>query len=485
MKSILSPEQHGHAGTQMALWAFALFLLPSALTAAELRLGRAAVSITPPIGVAMGSSYGIRISRGVHDGLHAKVLVLESGGERAALVACDLISFQPFLADEVRAAIEKTTDLTAGRIFLSATHTHAGPQMHPLFLAQVGGEAEVLGNRYRSEPPGKIAEAVRFALQDLQPARVWVAQGRESSISFNRRFRMRDGAVRMNPGALNRDIVEAAGGIDPAVPVVFFDTPGGEPLATYVNFALHVAVAGGDQFSADYPATIAALLARLKGDRMLTMFTMGTAGDINHLDVGNPNQLRGHAESRRIGTVLAGEVVKAYASLKEVSNSTLRVRTTRFEVPSRGYDAGDPQQARQIFSLYGKDQHLPFFDVVWAWRVLDLAAFEGKPLPVDVQVATLGDEVAWVGLPGEIFVDLGLTIKQASPFPVTIVSGMSASGTASYVPTRKAYREGSYEVLSARLAPGGGERLAEKAIESLLELYPRDPVKDRPSGQTQ
>ena len=58
----------------------ALFLLALApVWAAELRIGRAVVNITPPVGAPMGSSYGITISTGVHDNLYAKALVLEVG----------------------------------------------------------------------------------------------------------------------------------------------------------------------------------------------------------------------------------------------------------------------------------------------------------------------------------------------------------------------------------------------------------------------
>ena len=71
----------------------ALLLLAMApVWAGELRVGRAAVKITPPVGAPMGSSYGITISSGVHDDLFAKALVLELDGARAAMVSCELIS---------------------------------------------------------------------------------------------------------------------------------------------------------------------------------------------------------------------------------------------------------------------------------------------------------------------------------------------------------------------------------------------------------
>jgi len=98
-----------------------------------------------------------------------------------------------------------------------------------------------------------------------------------------------------------------------------------------------------------------------------------------------------------------------------------------------------------------------------------VAARQGKPWEVDVQVIALGDEVAWVGLPGEIFVELGLAIKEASPYRCTIIAEL-ANSAIGYVPTKKAFEQGNYEPISARCAPGSGELLAETAIRLLNDL---------------
>ena len=63
----------------------------------------------------------------------------------------------------------------------------------------------------------------------------------------------------------------------------------------------------------------------------------------------------------------------------------------------------------------------------------------------------------------------GLAIKKASPFPVTLVIELCQDDVA-YVPTRKAFAEGSYETVNSRIAPGGGEVMTETAIRLLKEL---------------
>src|SRR5207249_6801136 len=107
---------------------------------------------------------------------------------------------------------------------------------------------------------------------------------------------------------------------------------------------------------------------------------------------------------------------------------------------------------------------------VFAYKVLDVQAREGKPLEVEVQVVALGTDIAWVALPGEIFVELGLAIKNNSPFKHTIIAEL-ANGSVGYVPTRRAYAQGNYEVVSARCAEGSGELLVAAALRLLRELY--------------
>ena len=93
----------------------------------------------------------------------------------------------------------------------------------------------------------------------------------------------------------------------------------------------------------------------------------------------------------------------------------------------------------------------------------------GPMLPMELQVFRLDDNTAIVGLPGEVFVELGLAIKQASPFRSTLVLEL-CNNDIGYVPTKKAFAEGSYEVVNSRVKTGGGELLVEAAMPLLKEL---------------
>jgi hypothetical protein len=90
-------------------------------------------------------------------------------------------------------------------------------------------------------------------------------------------------------------------------------------------------------------------------------------------------------------------------------------------------------------------------------------------LPLEVQVFRLGPNTAIVTLPGEVFVELGLAIKAASPFETTLVIELTNDSPA-YIPTKKAFVEGSYEVVNSRVESGSGEKLVEAAVHLLKEL---------------
>jgi neutral ceramidase len=461
--------------TSVIVSAFALSSSTPAVAATDsgLRVGRAKVVITPPIGAVMGNSYGITISTGVASHVHAKAVVFESDGLKSAIVACDLISLHQPIVERARALIAERTGVSAERVMLAATHCHTSAQTHPYFISSAEPSARQLSESYVAELPKLIAESVRLAEADLQPAKISAGSGREDSISFNRRFLLRDGTVKTNPGRGNPAAIRPMGPIDPAVGVVYIESATGQPLVTIVNFALHVAVMGGSKISADYPHVLAEALARVKGDAMLTVFLNGMSGNVNHLAVKGPAGFRAEAESARIGTILAATVLKTYPVLQPIDGSKLQVKRQAVRVPvGAAPSEAERAAARATVARHGKGASFP--EVIRAWRALDLAQYgAGGFWDSEVNVMGFGRDLALVGYPGDSFVELGLAIKQNSPFALTFVSEQSGSGALSYIPNAKAFPEGSYEVESARVAPGGGEVLANAAIQLLIELFPR------------
>ena len=266
----------------------------------DLSAGAAAVDITPPRGCPMAGYYSVRGAEGTHDPLHSKALVLEKDGVRVALVALDLISTTRGLVEDARALIEKETGIPGKNVMISATHSHTGPVLWGRTQRDevLGGSSEIAKD-YIKDLPAKIAESVKKADAARKPARASFAAGREEGLAFNRRFHMVDGSIGWNPGKKNPKIIRPAGPTDPSVPVVLFETldKTPRPIAVYVNFAMHLDTVGGLYYSADYPYTLSKSLAAVNGDDVVTVFSVGTCGDINHINVDSDKPQKGHGEA--------------------------------------------------------------------------------------------------------------------------------------------------------------------------------------------
>ncbi len=450
---------------------FLALLILSTTAAAELRVGTGAEKITPPAGAPMAGYYYNRAADGVHDDLWAKAIVMDVDGEKVAIVACDISGLPRPIIEEARREIQRDPGIAPDRVMISATHSHTGPVvLSGKTRYNLQGEMLRIGTQYAADLPKLIAQAVRKAAASVAPARVSAGHGREDSLTFNRRFQMKNGTVAWNPGKLNRNIVRPAGTIDPDVPVIWFDTPKGAPAAVHVNYALHLDTVGGTEYSADYPYTLSRLLRDAKGADLLTLFTNGCAGNLNHIDVKWADKQKGHDEAARIGTVLAASVLKTSKRLEALPAGALRTRSTMLKLPLPTVRPEDLEWAKKITPTFGKPDAAPFMDLVRAFKFTDVAERNGAPLEAEVQAIALGNDVAWVGLPGEIFTELGLAIKTASPFRYTVISELS-NGSIGYVPDRKSYPEGAYEPESARCAAGSGEMMVDAAVRMLVDLH--------------
>jgi hypothetical protein len=438
----------------------------------ELRVGVAKVKITPPLGVPMAGYYHGRGAEGVHDELYAKALVMQQGEERVALVGLDVILIFGDRVREAREQIQKATGIAPDHVMISATHTHTGPDMGEN-AARYGdmGDANKLAQKFAQELPGRIAECVKMADASMKPARALAAVGQEPSLAFNRRFHMTDGSVGWNPGKGNPNIVKPAGPIDPAVSVVYFETLEKQPIGCYVNYSVHLDNVGGAMISADMPATLSRCLSEIKGPDFVTVYTTGCCGDVNHINVNWPDPQHGHENAARMGTVLAGDVLRLLPDLKPVDGA-LHARSETVAVPLAPITPDDVKKAKEIEAKSGSHDSTAtsFMEAVKAFQVLDVARHEGKPIEAEVQVITLGNAVAWASIPGEPFVELGLQLKQESPFALTIVPEL-ANDCIGYLPCRRAFPQGNYEVVSSRCGEGAGELIVKSAVRMLTDIF--------------
>jgi neutral ceramidase len=444
------------------------------LRAADLQAGVAVVDITPPTGYRMAGYFVERFNTGTHDALQAKALVLRQGDEQAALVFCDLVGMSRDVSDRARKLAAKKTGIPAANILIAATHSHTGPlymgalrqYFHDRTVADKGDDPHEKID-YPAVLAGKIAEAIDKAQQSLRAVALSAGMARQEGLSFNRRFHMKDGSVQFNPGKLNPNIVRVAGPIDPDVGLLRLRA-GDKELALLTVFALHLDTVGGTEYSADYPFHLERKLRSVLGPEGVSLFAAGTCGDINHINVSNKDPQKGQLEAGRIGAALGETVEAALPKLRPVRSPRLAVRGSIVKAPLQKYDAETIAQAKKDMAKIGT-REMPFLKQVETYKIVSLQMLPGETLPMEVQVFRLSDDVAVVGLPGEIFVELGLAIKKASPFATTLVVEL-CNDTPGYVPTAKAFKEGSYETVNSRVQSGGGEKLVEAATRLLKEL---------------
>jgi len=444
----------------------------AAAATAHLTAGVAVTDITPPVGYRMSGYFYERLSTGTLDPLHAKAVVLRQGNQRAALVFCDIIGLSRDVSSHARRQAADKTGIAPENILIAATHSHTGPlykdalrqHFHDIAVAKHGGDpCEKVD--YPSELAAKIVKVIMEADAAAKPIQLQTGTIEQQGLSFNRRFHMKDGTVRFNPGVLNPDIVRPAGPIDPQVGVVFFREPDKErAIAAMINFACHLDTVGGTLYSADYPFYLEQSLREAFGENLVALFGTGTCGDINHIDVTRKERLK----TDFIGRTLAETIKAKAAELKPLGEPALAVQSEIVQVPLQRYGPQDIAWARENINKVGTEE-LPFLKQVEAYKILALEQLGVDTLGLEVQVFRFSRDVAIVGLPGEVFVELGLAIKHAGPFPVTMVIEL-CQDSPGYIPTKKAFTEGSYEVVNSRIAPGGGEMLVETVVRLLKAL---------------
>ena len=423
----------------------------------------------------MAGYFDERLATGTHDPLKAKAIVLQQDKTKFAFVFCDLVGVSLHVSTNARARFSQFAEIPVSHILISATHSHTGPSFddvrrdyfHEQAMARLGKDPqeEIYYPDFLAE---RLVKVLSEANDKLSPASIAVGIAKEEGLSFNRRYHMKSGKVAFNPGQLNPNIVKPAGPIDPDVGLLHVrSADGAQTLGGLTVFACHCDTVGGTEFSADYPFFLQRTLREEFGSEFVSAFAAGTCGDINHINVAVKEPVKGLAVAEDIGTTLGRTVLGAQKDMLVITKPRFAARSKTLTMPLQEVT---PEQAKAAWAKLEmlKTGEGSFMEKVEAVKAVDLAN-RGKTWPMEVQVFRLDDDTAIVGLPGEIFVDLGLAIKKASPFKRTFVLSL-CNDRPGYVPTKKAFDEGSYEVTNSRVKSGGGEMLVDRAVELLKEL---------------
>jgi neutral/alkaline ceramidase-like enzyme len=428
------------------------FSYPASAHAQSLKAGVAKVDITPPVGEKMWGYFNrLTPAQGILDPLYARVLVLEVGEKRLALVDLDLgRTFSPASIQRLREAAQKSSEISY--VLVQATHTHAGP---------------VILDEYPSGPPAwetadvdKVGQAIADAHQHAVESRLGTGYG-DTYIGYNRRRVNPDGTVTMF--WRNQTRVPTAP-VDPTVSVLRVDTSEGKPLAVLVNYSCHPVVFGSDnlQYSADFPGVMCKTVEQVFGSSPpLCFFLQGAPGDINLYDATTPLEENAVQKRDWSGQHLGEEAARVAKSI--ATEATPAPSLDFVEDTLTFHLRWDVEKLRQgMLAAYGPDIFKNF-----APRIQ-----ESYQLPV--ATVLINKRIAWMTMPGEPFVDFQISWRDRCPVPDAFFLGY-ANGYFGYFPTLKAATEGGYGTASATtwMEVGAGERMVDHALVRLYELLGR------------
>ncbi len=443
-----------------------------------LKVGFSRVNINPPMGIEIAGYYKERRAEAILDDVEINAIAFEFGTKKALILSIDHCGIKKELADKFRACISDATGVPVDGIFLSATHSHTAPCMRV-------DASEKIELDYIEFVASRFADAAVFAIADLKCAKMGWGIGNAPRVAFVRRFRMKDGTIRTNPGVNNPDIVAPIGDIDERVSVIRFDREGAETVVI-ANFGNHPDVVGGCKISADWPGLLRKNVEKIL-DNTKCLFLNGAQGDINHVNVfpkeGDFNGMfmdfddvsRGYPHAQYISRVVTGGVLQAFDKVKYVDVDCLKFAVKDIEVPSNRATAEEIEKAKVINDLHlsGKDDEIPFKGMMLTTVVAEaqrMVRLENGPDSFTMPLTGLViGPIAFCGVPGEPFMQIGRGIKETDGYEL-IIPVCLTNGSQGYFPMYDAYAEGGYEARSSNFKAGVAELIIDEGKKLLGEI---------------
>jgi hypothetical protein len=413
---------------------------------AELLAGVAKADLDPPIGIHMAGYGPTRTSIGTLDPLEARVLALSDGNRTIAFITLDLcFTFDEKAMDQIRNDVRDKVD----EVIFHASHTHSGPTY-----------SEAPEAVQHAVP--RIEGAIRSAAASMVPAQIGNGWG-QTYIGFNRRYIETNGSVQMF--WRNEPKMSTTFPVDPTVGVIRIDRRDGTPLAILVNYACHPVILGPDSFnySADYPGEMRRVIEQAMGQESMAFFLQGAPGDINPFYDKTPLIEDAANVMKETGRKLALEAIRVANSIqtKNPDQVHIRTKTVVLTVANRWNREKLESEVKA---------HFPETSGI-ARRLL----VQEMKMPVTTFVLDLGGsperDLAFVGLPGEPFVEFQMQLRAKSPLPNSFLLGYT-NGYFAYFPTIAAAVRGGYGANTTvnPSAVGTGERMVNTGLISIYEL---------------
>ena len=446
-----------------------------------LKVGFSRIDITPELGIDISGYFVTRIADGILDRLYANALSLEFGETKAVMIALDNLGIKQEILIKYREKIAAECNIPLSSVFISCTHTHTAPSAK----CGVNDNPSSRVEEYVSYLSERVLLAAKEALSDLKKAKMGYGKGEAPGIAFVRRFRMKDGSIRTNPGVNNPDIVAPIGDVDESVSVLRFDREGADTVVL-ASFGCHPDVVGGCKFSADWPGFVRSTVEKtLDGTKCI--FFNGAQGDINHVNVhptgGFFNGMfvdfddvsRGYDHARYMGRVVTGGVLQAFDKVQYVDVDSLTCINRIINVPSNKPTPEQMPEARKIKEYHdsGRESELPYSGMMLTTVVAEALRMVKLENAADAFDMTLSGikigPVAFVGIPGEPFLGIGKGLKGTEGYGM-IMPVICTNGYEGYFPMKDSYDEGGYEARSSNFRAGVAEFIISEGKILLKEM---------------
>lgn len=448
---------------------------------ATLRAGAAITDVTPlKFPVSMTGAFQDRLATGAQDRLHARALVLDDGDTQIAIVVCDICLISREIFDQAKEIASRATGIPPNRMLMSATHTHTAATAVP--LAQCNPDPEFVEHL-----TDQIAASVIEAHGDLQAAAIGFGSLEEASEVSNRRWHVAPENITPNPFGRTDDqvrtnaprgsdiLLKPAGPVDPEISLVSVVDGNGKPLSLLANYGLHYV--GGVppfQLSADYFGEFARRVGdKLEaGDSFVGILSNGASGDVNNYNFTNP---RPNAEPmeriKAVAEKIAERTISVHGKIEHHSSAPIRMMERTLDLGVRKPDESDLVYARKMLAAARNPEKLSMHEV-YAQETVRIGETYPDKVNLKLQALRIGEDLAIVAIPCEVFAEIGLEIKERSPFKNTFVISL-ANGYNGYLPTSEQHELGGYETWRSGwsyLEVNASRKITAQLLEMLEEI---------------
>ena len=448
-----------------------------------LQVGYASVNINPTLGCGINGYYIPRFAKGFLDDLEAHGIVLAMGDTKIAMISVDSCEFISALANRYRVAIEKNTEIKAENIFLSCTHTHTAPLLQPTDAFEAPREPI---DRYADFVEDRLIDLVKLAAMDLKPAKMGFITGyAPERVAYIRLYRMKDGTTMTCPPVGDPNIDGPIGTLDQRCHILRFDQEGGHSIVLF-NYGVHADTVNGELLSSDWPGWMRRTLDKaLDGVKCLCFVgcqgDVGSThvnpcgGDMNDTEISFDNEMKSPGMARFVGRALAGPVLQVYDKVEYVDVDDLQILHKFIEIEANRPKPEELPLAHKYKDLHdaGREDEIPYTAMALTIAVSEairMCNLEHGPDSFTLELTGLKiGPVAFLGIPGEPFTEIGVRIKETEGWK-QIMPVCLTNGSEGYFPSKEAYAAGGYEARSSKFRPGVSDRIVEGCKELLAEL---------------